>query len=134
MFTGFVAIFIFPTVKDGIISQNMKKSTLCDLNYANAKKYSYKAYTGTVAYIPYLYDTEVNEDGSVLSGKIGIEYVDAPNIFPVTWKNGEVSECIFAFGWAGSSESSRAKSGDGVIWEMNIRKRSPARQTGRLTG
>lgn len=44
------------------------------------------------------YDTEVNEDGSVLSGKIGIEYVDAPNIFPVTWKNGEVSECIFAFG------------------------------------
>ena len=27
----------------------MKKSTLCDLNYANAKKYSYKAYTGTVA-------------------------------------------------------------------------------------
>lgn len=75
----------------------MKKSTLCDLNYANAKKYSYKAYTGTVAYIPYLYDTEVNEDGSVLSGKIGIEYVDAPNIFPVSWKNGEVSECIFAF-------------------------------------
>lgn len=72
----------------------MKKSTLCDLNYANAKKYSYKAYTGTVAYIPYLYDTEVNEDGSVLSGKIGIEYVDPPNIFPVTWKNGEVSECI----------------------------------------
>lgn len=57
-----------------------------------------KAYTGTVAYIPYLYDTEVNEDGSVLSGKIGIEYVDAPNIFPVCWKNGEVSECIFAFG------------------------------------
>ena len=56
-----------------------------------------KAYTGTVAYIPYLYDTEVSEDGSVLSGKIGIEYVDAPNIFPVSWKNGEVSECIFAF-------------------------------------
>lgn len=59
---------------------------------------SFFIYTGTVAYIPYLYDTEVNEDGSVLSGKIGIEYVDAPNIFPVTWKNGEVSECIFAFG------------------------------------
>ena len=93
----------------------MKKSTLCDLNYANAKKYSYKAYTGTVAYSPYLYDTEVNEDGSVLSGKIGIEYVDAPNIFPVSWKNGEVSECVFAFGRAGPSESSRAKSGDGVI-------------------
>ena len=74
-----------------------------------------KAYTGTVAYIPYLYDTEVNEDGSVLSGKIGIEYVDAPNIFPVSWKNGEVSECVFAFGRAGPSESSRAKSGDGVI-------------------
>ena len=87
-----------PAVSHPVLRKFMKKSTLCDLNYANAKKYSYKAYTGTVAYIPYLYDTEVNEDGSVLSGKIGIEYVDAPNIFPVTWKNGEVSECIFAFG------------------------------------
>ena len=56
-----------------------------------------KAYSGTVAYIPYLYDTVLREDGSVLTGKIGIDYVEAQNIFPVSWKNGEVTECIFTF-------------------------------------
>ena len=84
-------------------------------NTTSASFFSTKSDSMLIAYIPYLYDTEVNEDGSVLSGKIGIEYVDAPNIFPVSWKNGEVSECVFAFGRAGPSESSRAKSGDGVI-------------------
>ena len=56
-----------------------------------------KAYTGTVAYIPYLYNTTVTEDGEVLSGSIGINYVDAKNIFPVSWNNGRVTECIFTF-------------------------------------
>lgn len=56
-----------------------------------------KAYTGTVAYVPYLYDCDVDEDGNVLSGKIGINYVEAPNIFPVSWQNGNVTECIFLF-------------------------------------
>ena len=56
-----------------------------------------KAYTGTVAYVPYMYDTVVNKDGEVVSGKIGINYVDAPNIYPVSWNNGDVRECIFLF-------------------------------------
>lgn len=56
-----------------------------------------KAYTGTVAYIPYLYDMEVTEDGTVLSAKIGINYVSAQHIFPVSWNNGIVEECIFSF-------------------------------------
>lgn len=56
-----------------------------------------KAYTGTVAYIPYLDNTTVTEDGEVLSGSIGINYVDAKNIFPVSWNNGRVIECIFTF-------------------------------------
>ncbi len=56
-----------------------------------------KAFTGTVAYIPYLEDTEISESGEVLSGKISISYVDAPYIYPVTWNNGQVTECIFAF-------------------------------------
>ena len=56
-----------------------------------------KAFTGTVAYIPYLEDVEITEDGEVLSGRICINYVDAPNIYPVTWNNGRVTECIFAF-------------------------------------
>lgn len=56
-----------------------------------------KAATGTVAYVPYLYDTENDEDGKVTSGKIGINYVSAEHIFPVSWNNGRVSECVFAF-------------------------------------
>ncbi len=56
-----------------------------------------KAYTGTVAYIPYLYDAEVAEDGIVTAGKIGIDYVSAENIYPVSWRNGKVTECIFTF-------------------------------------
>lgn len=56
-----------------------------------------KAYTGTVAYIPYLYDAEAAEDGTIRNGKIGIEYVSASNIYPVSWENGRVTECIFTF-------------------------------------
>lgn len=56
-----------------------------------------KAYTGTVAYVPYFYDMEVRPDGSVISGKIGIDFVSAGNIFPVSWSNGKVTECIFTF-------------------------------------
>ena len=56
-----------------------------------------KAFTGTVAYVPYLKDIEVTEDGEVLSGEIGINYVDAPNIYPVSWNNGKVTECVFTF-------------------------------------
>ena len=56
-----------------------------------------KAFTGTVAYIPYLDDMEVTEDGEILSGTIQINYVDAPNIYPVSWNNARVTECIFTF-------------------------------------
>ena len=56
-----------------------------------------KAFTGTVAYIPYLANAEITEEGTVISGKISINYVDAPNIFPVSWNNGKVTECIFTF-------------------------------------
>lgn len=58
-----------------------------------------KAYTGTVAYIPYLYDVQATEDGIILpgTGKIGIDYVSAANIFPISWSNGKVIECAFTF-------------------------------------
>lgn len=56
-----------------------------------------KAYTGTAAYIAYLTEAEMAGDGSILSGDIGIDYVSAENIFPVSWNNGFVTECIFTF-------------------------------------
>ena len=56
-----------------------------------------KAYTGTVAYIPYIYDAAAAEDGTILDGQIGINYVSAANIFPISWNNGRVTECAFTF-------------------------------------
>lgn len=56
-----------------------------------------KAYTGTVAYIPHIRRMEIDSAGYPLTGEIGIDYVSAHNIFPVSWSNGRVTECIFAF-------------------------------------
>ena len=56
-----------------------------------------KAYAGTVAYIPYLDNMDVDEDGNIRSGNIGINYVSAAGIYPVSWHNGIVTECAFAF-------------------------------------
>ena len=55
------------------------------------------AYSGTIAFVPYLYDAEADANGNLLSGKIGIDYVSAENIYPVSWNNDRVTECIFAF-------------------------------------
>lgn len=59
-----------------------------------------KAYTGTVAYVPYLDNIEVSEDGSIIPGDAGevkINYVSASNIYPLSWCNGYISECAFVF-------------------------------------
>lgn len=56
-----------------------------------------KAYTGTVAYVPYLHNAAADADGQIISGSIGIDYVSAGNIFPVSWQQGKVTECIFTF-------------------------------------
>lgn len=71
---------------------------LCDNNFKTKGNecQERKAATGTVAYVPYLYDMEVDQDGVVLSGKIKINYVSAKDIYPVSWDNGTVHEVIFA--------------------------------------
>lgn len=56
-----------------------------------------KSYTGTVAYVPYLDEVEIEEDGTVIpgSGTVKINYFEASNIFPLSWSNGVVEECAF---------------------------------------
>lgn len=58
-----------------------------------------KAYTGTVAYVPYLDNIEVNEQGEVIAGtgEVKINYVSASDIYPLSWSNGHISECAFVF-------------------------------------
>ena len=50
-----------------------------------------KAALGTVAYVPYLDNAVVDEEGNILSGDVKIAYFTAPNIYPITWENGYVS-------------------------------------------
>lgn len=57
-----------------------------------------KAYSGTTAYVPYLDEVEVNEQGEVIGqGKVKINYVSASDIYPLSWSNGYISECAFVF-------------------------------------
>lgn len=56
-----------------------------------------KAAKGTVAYVPYLADAEVDDLGNILNGIVKINYLEAPNIFPLSWENGKVTECAFVF-------------------------------------
>lgn len=83
------------------ISDNVTNTYVTDVlkkNHFEIKGNEYqerKAYLGTVAYVPYLYDVEADQNGKILSGKIGINYFSADNIYPVSWENGAVTECIF---------------------------------------
>lgn len=58
-----------------------------------------KAYTGTVAYVPYVEGAEADEDGRIIAGtgSIKINFVTAKNIYPLSWENGYISECAFVF-------------------------------------
>lgn len=55
-----------------------------------------KAAKGTVAYVPYLIG-EADADGNILGGEVKINYLEAQNIFPLSWENGFVNECAFVF-------------------------------------
>lgn len=56
-----------------------------------------KAAFGTVSYVVRLSDVMAREDGRVIGGgEIRIDYVNAPNIFPISWENGSVTECAFS--------------------------------------
>ena len=58
-----------------------------------------KAYTGTVAYVPYLDKIRVNEESGEIvdGGEIKINYVSASDIYPLSWCNGHITECAFTF-------------------------------------
>lgn len=58
-----------------------------------------KAYTGTVAYVPFLTDIVADEEGYLYGGqgRIGINYVAAGDIYPLSWSNGNITECAFVF-------------------------------------
>lgn len=55
-----------------------------------------KAAKGTVAYVPYITGS-LDDDGNIIDGEVKINYLEAQNIFPISWENGVVKECAFVF-------------------------------------
>lgn len=56
-----------------------------------------KAALGTVAYVVYIKDATVDDSGNMTGGSVGINYVEADHIYPVSWQNREATECVFTF-------------------------------------
>ncbi len=56
-----------------------------------------KAGLGTAAYVARVAGLTVKEDTGYIvgGGKIKLDYVTAPNIFPLSWENGKIKECAF---------------------------------------
>lgn len=54
-----------------------------------------KAATGTVAYVPYVYDMYADDDGYVYGGKVGIHYYSAYDIYPTAWNDGKIINVAF---------------------------------------
>lgn len=57
----------------------------------------WKAALGTVAYVVYIKDAVVDEAGNMTGGTVGINYVEAAHIYPTSWQNKVITECIFTF-------------------------------------
>lgn len=89
-----VGITISDKRTQGYIDQVFQKNhALMKLNEYQERK----AYTGTVAYVPYIDGMDASSDGVVLpgSGQVKINYVSAGNIYPLSWGNGHITECAF---------------------------------------
>lgn len=58
-----------------------------------------KAYTGTVAYVPYLDKIQISEESGEIvgGGEVKINYVSASDIYPLSWYNEHITECAFTF-------------------------------------
>ncbi len=75
------------------------KAVLEDANF-NVQGNEYqerKAACGTVAYVPYLTNMVLDEEGKPVSADVKIDYVVAKNIFPTAWENSKITECVFVF-------------------------------------
>ena len=57
----------------------------------------WKAALGTVAYVVYIKDATVDGAGNMTGGSVGINYVEASHIYPTSWQNKVITECIFTF-------------------------------------
>lgn len=80
-----------------------------------------KAACGTMAYLPYAADVELNaQTGEPIGGgTVKVMCVPAENIYPLSWENGVINECAFAaLHTVGSRET--AKTSDFLHVQMHL--------------
>lgn len=68
-----------------------------------------KAALGTAAYVIRASDVTINRENGTIAdtgrGRLRIDYVTAPNIFPISWENGIIKECAFTSAVTHSGEN-----------------------------
>ena len=89
-----VTITVPDKVTDTFVKEVLEANTWEELGNEYQE---WKSALGTVAYVVYIKDATVDEAGNMTGGSIGINYVEAARIYPTSWQNKVVTECIFTF-------------------------------------
>lgn len=89
-----VTITIEDTATDAFVKQVLTDNNFEELGNEYQE---WKAALGTVAYVVYVRDAVLDDNGIMVGGNVGINYVEAGNIFPTSWQNRIITECIFTF-------------------------------------
>lgn len=81
---------------DDDVSQKFLDSVLAENNFwvKGNEAQEIKAALGTVAYVPFVTGGIV-ENGILRGGKVSINYVPGNRVYPLSWRNGRVTECAF---------------------------------------
>ena len=89
-----VTITIADEATDAFVKRVLTENTWEELGNEYQE---WKSALGTAAYVVYIKDAVLDESGRMAGGSIGINYVDAANIYPTSWQNKVITECIFTF-------------------------------------
>ncbi|MCI8420462.1 MAG: phage portal protein [Oscillospiraceae bacterium] len=89
-----VTITIADHATDTFVKQVLKDNIFEELGNEYQER---KAALGTVAYVVYIKDATVDEAGNMTGGSVGLNYVEAAHIYPTSWQNKVITECIFTF-------------------------------------
>lgn len=89
-----VTITVSDQTTDSFVKQVLESNTWEELGNEYQE---WKSALGTVAYVVYIKDATVDEAGNMTGGSVGINYVEAANIYPTSWQNKVITECIFTF-------------------------------------
>ncbi len=89
-----VTITLGDETTDAFVKQVLEANTWEELGNEYQE---WKSALGTVAYVVHIKDAVIDESGRMIGGSVGINYVEAANIYPTSWQNKVITECIFTF-------------------------------------